>query len=109
MSTTGLSKQQQAELLRRYGHEDEAVLVETGQLEISPDALKTSWFCLQVSDALQELADSFSRPWWQVTVREHGSLASVRIQADSEVQAAFLAGPRFGRNAEIVGVEAAAA
>jgi len=57
----GLSKQEQAECLRRYGHEEQARLVESGHLEIPPDALKTSWACLQVADALRTLADSCSK------------------------------------------------
>jgi hypothetical protein len=49
----------QAECLRRYGYEEEARLVESGQLKLPPDALKMSMACLEIADALRELAAGF--------------------------------------------------
>lgn len=104
-----LSKQEQAECLRRYGHEEEARRVESGQAVIPPDALKTSWACLQLADAVRELADSYSRPRWRVTARQLGCLTTMTVQAATRAEAAFTAGTILTRGCELVSVEAAGA
>lgn len=101
-----LTTHEQAECLRRYGYEREAALVESGQVTIPPDALAGTWACLQLADALRALSDSYSRPHWKVTARERGSVTTISVQADSELQAAFLAGTRLGRGCELVSVDA---
>lgn len=101
---SGISKQEQAECLRRYGYAEAAALLESGHVDLPPDALKTSWACLQIADALRSLADS--KPRWRVTVSGRGSLASISVQADSELHAAFTAGTRFGGGCELVSVDA---
>jgi hypothetical protein len=101
---THMTRAEQAECLRRYGHEAEAHLVESGQRTLPPDALATSWACLQAADALRELSAHMRRPYWTVTIREDGDIRTERVQADSELQAAFAAGKGSWRSAELVSV-----
>lgn len=52
---------QQAECLRFYGREEEARQVESGQLVIPPDALDTSWTCMQVAQVAQAFRPRHTR------------------------------------------------
>jgi hypothetical protein len=100
-----VTREEQAECLRRGGHEDLARQVESGQLVIPPDDLKETWALFRMADFFSELADSLSRSWWLVTVWEDGSRRTERVCADTEAEAAFCVGRSCWRGARLVSVE----
>jgi hypothetical protein len=105
-----MTKAEQVECLRQYGHEKEAGMLERGELAPASSAhLETAWACLKTADALRGLVSEMNAPAWLVTIRgQSGYTDTVKVRAASEAAAAFLAGRRTGiPGAELVGVEPA--